>query len=170
MPWILFSVRRVMNQKIPGTNREILGRHAPPAAVSWSMRKSTQGRPQRVQQAPALLRKPQALSHKNAPSTPAMWTPQATFGCPGLVHPRKRTWPSTPPHLSEPTLKTGSMHPPVTAQGKGRQKPAPLHILMPFGPNQNFWPGDVRDDQPHSSVATFLNRIPDVPNTLPHGR
>ena len=62
------------------------------------------------------------------------------------------------------------MHPPVTAQGKARQKPGPLHTLMPFGPNQNFWPGDVRDDQPHSSVATFLNRIPDVPNILPHRR
>jgi len=41
---------------------------------------------------------------------------------------------------------------------------------MPFGPNQNFWLGDVRDDQPHSFVEIFLNRIPDLPNTLPHRR
>ena len=34
---------------------------------------------------------------------------------------------------------------------------------MPFGPNQNFWLADVRDNQPHSSVAIFLNGIPNLP-------
>jgi hypothetical protein len=62
------------------------------------------------------------------------------------------------------------MRRPLTAQGKARQKPDPLHTLMPFGPDQNFWLADVRDNLPHSSVAIFLNRIPDLPNTLPHGR
>ena len=37
---------------------------------------------------------------------------------------------------------------------------------MPFGPNQNFRLVDVRDDQSHSSMAIFLNRIPDVPINL----
>jgi len=41
---------------------------------------------------------------------------------------------------------------------------------MPFGPNQNFWLGDVRDDQHHSFVEIFLNRIPELPKTLPHRR
>lgn len=57
------------------------------------------------------------------------------------------------------------------ARGRQGISPTTLEQLMKFGPNRTFWLDYILDGYlSHSSLAIFLQGIPDLPKTLPHGR